>query len=134
MSSPTDAPAPPAVPAPLDVERIRRDFPILRRLVRGHPLVYLDSAATTQKPQAVLDVIAQYYADSNANIHRGVHVLSEEATRAYDAARGKVQRFLNAAASREIIFTRNSTESINFSYDMTFCDSTYRRITGHLTD
>ena len=113
MSSPTEASAPPAAPAPLDVERIRQDFPILRRLIRGHPLVYLDSAATTQKPQAVLDALARYYAEGNANIHRGVYVLSEEATQAYDAARGKVQRFLNAASSREIVFTRNSTESIN---------------------
>ena len=113
MSSPTEASAPPAAPASFDVQRIRQDFPILQRLIRGHPLVYLDSAATTQKPQAVLDALARYYAEGNANIHRGVYVLSEEATQAYDAARGKVQRFLNAASSREIVFTRNSTESIN---------------------
>ncbi len=113
MSSPTEASAPPAAPASFDVERIRQDFPILHRLIRGHPLVYLDSAATTQKPKAVLDVLARYYAEGNANIHRGVYVLSEEATQAYDAAREKVQRFLNAASSREIVFTRNSTESIN---------------------
>ena len=99
--------------AALDVERIRDDFPILHRLVRGRPLVYLDSAATTQKPRAVLDALARYYTHGNANIHRGVYVLSEEATAAYDAARAKVQRFLNAATSREIIFTRNSTEGIN---------------------
>ena len=110
MGSPAEA----AAPAPaLDVERIREDFPILQRLVREHRLVYLDSAATTQKPRAVLDALARYYAHGNANIHRGVYVLSEEATAAYDAARVKVQRFLNAAASREIIFTRNTTESIN---------------------
>ena len=108
MGSPAEAPAP-----ALDVERIREDFPILQRLVREHRLVYLDSAATTQKPRAVLDALARYYAHGNANIHRGVYVLSEEATAAYDAARVKVQRFLNAAASREIIFTRNTTESIN---------------------
>ena len=108
MSSSAEAPAP-----ALDVERIRDDFPILHRLVRGRPLVYLDSAATTQKPRAVLDALARYYAHGNANIHRGVYVLSEEATAAYDAARAKVQRFLNAAASREIIFTRNATEGIN---------------------
>ena len=82
-------------------------------MVRGKPLVYLDSAATTQKPRAVLDALARYYAHGNANIHRGVYVLSEEATAAYDAARAKVQRFVNAAASREIVFTRNSTEGIN---------------------
>ena len=108
MSSPAEAPAP-----ALDVARIREDFPILKRLVREHRLVYLDSAATTQKPRAVLDALARYYAHGNANIHRGVYVLSEEATAAYDAARVKVQRFLNAAASREIVFTRSSTESIN---------------------
>ena len=107
-SSPAEAPAP-----ALDVERIREDFPILKRRVREHRLVYLDSAATTQKPRAVLDALAHYYAAGNANIHRGVYVLSEEATAAYDAAREKVRRFLNAAASREIVFTRNSTESIN---------------------
>ena len=107
-SSPAEAPAP-----ALDVERIREDFPILQRTVRGRPLVYLDSAATTQKPRAVLDALARYYAHGNANIHRGVYVLSEEATAAYDAAREKVQGFLNAAASREIVFTRSSTESIN---------------------
>ena len=108
MSSPAEASAP-----ALDVERIRDDFPILHRMVRGKPLVYLDSAATTQKPRAVLDALARYYAHGNANIHRGVYVLSEEATAAYDAARAKVQRFVNAAASREIVFTRNSTEGIN---------------------
>ena len=81
--------------------------------MRGRPLVYLDSAATTQKPRVVLDALARYYTHGNANIHRGVYVLSEEATAAYDAARAKVQRFLNAATSREIIFTRNSTEGIN---------------------
>ena len=110
MGSPAEAAA--SAPA-LDVERIREDFPILQRLVREHRLVYLDSAATTQKPRAVLDALARYYAHGNANIHRGVYVLSEEATAAYDAARVKVQRFLNAAASREIVFTRNTTESIN---------------------
>ena len=110
MSSPAEAQAP--APA-LDVERIRDDFPILSRMVREHRLVYLASAATTQKPRAVLDALARYYAHGNANIHRGVYVLSEEATAAYDAARVKVQRFLNAAASREIVFTRNSTEGIN---------------------
>ena len=107
-SSPAEAPSP-----ALDVERIREDFPILKRRVREHRLVYLDSAATTQKPRAVLDALAHYYAAGNANIHRGVYVLSEEATAAYDAAREKVRRFLNAAAAREIVFTRNSTESIN---------------------
>ena len=102
-----------APPSALDVERVRADFPILERRVREHRLVYLDNAATTQKPRAVLDALARYYRDGNANIHRGVYTLSAEATAAYDAARVKVQRFLNARASREIVFTRNSTESIN---------------------
>ena len=108
MASPTQA-----SPSVLDVDRVRAEFPILHRTVRGKPLVYLDSAATTQKPRQVLDALAQYYAHGNANIHRGVYLLSEEATAAYDGARTKVQRFINARASREVIFTRNSTESIN---------------------
>ena len=99
--------------AALDVQKIRQDFPILRRTVHGKPLVYLDNAATTQKPQPVLDTLARYYAQENANIHRGVYFLSEEATRAVNTARHKVQAFLNARVDREIIFTRNSTESIN---------------------
>ena len=94
-------------------QRIRRDFPILTRSIRDQNLVYLDNAATTQKPQPVLDALSSYYATGNANIHRGVYLLSEEATAAYDLARGKVQGLLNARAAHEIIFTRNSTESIN---------------------
>ena len=100
-------------PPELDVIRIRQDFPILHRTVRDKPLVYLDSAATTQKPKQVLDALAHYYAHQNANIHRGVYVLSAEATAAYDEARKKVQHFVNARSSQEVIFTRNSTESIN---------------------
>ena len=96
-----------------DVARVREDFPILERVIRGKPLVYLDSAATTQKPRAVLDTLARFYDHSNANIHRGVYVLSEEATAAYDQARDKVRAFFNARATREVIFTRNSTEGIN---------------------
>ena len=111
MSLPETAAA--TAPPAFDVEQIRADFPILCRQIRGHPLVYLDNAATTQKPRAVLDAITRYYAHGNANIHRGVYLLSEEATAAYDAARVTVQRFLNARTPREIIFTRNSTESIN---------------------
>ncbi len=103
-----------AVSAPaFDVSRIRADFPILRRQVRGKPLVYLDNAATTQKPQVVLDAITHYYTNLNANVHRGVHELSEVATDAYEAARGKVRAFLNARDVREVIFTRNATEGIN---------------------
>jgi cysteine desulfurase/selenocysteine lyase len=104
--------AAPAVPA-FDVQRIREDFPILRRQVRGRRLTYLDNAATTQKPQAVIDALAGYYSGFNANIHRGVHLLSELATEAHDAAREKVRAFFNAASAREIVFTRNSTEGIN---------------------
>jgi cysteine desulfurase/selenocysteine lyase len=96
-----------------DVSQIRADFPILRRKVRGRPLVYLDNAATTQKPQAVLDALVAYYGDMNANVHRGVHELSEVATEAYEAAREKVRAFFNARSVREIVFTRNATESIN---------------------
>src|SRR5262250_1342071 len=86
----------------LDVGHLREDFPILAQLVRGKPLVYLDNAATTQKPRAVIEAIRQYYATENANIHRGVHYLSELATRDYEDARARVQRFLNAAESNEI--------------------------------
>ena len=100
-------------PPELDVSRIRQDFPVLHRTVRDKPLVYLDSAATTQKPTQVLDALAHYYTYQNANIHRGVYVLSAEATAAYDEARKKVQHFVNARSSQEVIFTRNSTESIN---------------------
>jgi cysteine desulfurase / selenocysteine lyase len=97
---------------PLDVARIRADFPILSRAVHGKPLVYLDNAATTQKPQVVLDALAQYYTGINANVHRGVHELSERATEAYEAGREGIARFFHAD-SREIVFTRNATEGIN---------------------
>ena len=97
----------------LDVERIRKDFPILHQEVHGRPLVYLDSAATSQKPQVVLDALAGYYTRDNANVHRGVHRLSERATDAYEGARARIQRFLNAAHPREIIFVRGTTEGIN---------------------
>ena len=96
-----------------DVERIRGLFPILAQRVGDRPLAYLDNAATTQKPRAVLDTLARYYASENANIHRGVYGLSQRATDAYEGARGKVARFLNAAEPAEIIFTRNATEGIN---------------------
>ncbi|HXG57216.1 MAG TPA: cysteine desulfurase [Vicinamibacterales bacterium] len=99
--------------AGFDVQRIRQDFPILRRLVHGHPLVYLDNAATTQKPQVVIDTLVRYYTDINANVHRGVHNLSELATEAYDGARSTIRAFFNASSDREIIFTRNATEGIN---------------------
>ena len=96
-----------------DVSLRRRDFPMLEQRVHGHPLVYLDNAATTHKPQSVIDRVGRYYADENANIHRGVHLLSEHATEAYEGARGTVCRFLNAADPREIIFVRGATEAIN---------------------
>jgi cysteine desulfurase / selenocysteine lyase len=95
------------------VARIRGDFPILHRQVRGKALVYLDNAATTQKPQAVIDRIVRYYAEENSNVHRGVHYLSEIATAAYESARTTVKRFLNAGDEKEIVFTRGTTESIN---------------------
>lgn len=97
----------------LDVAKIRRDFPILSTLMRGKPLVYLDNGATTQKPRAVIEAIVNYYETQNANIHRGVYALSQGATDLYEAARGRVQRFMNAAEAKEVIFTRGSTEGIN---------------------
>ncbi|MBI3990067.1 MAG: cysteine desulfurase [candidate division NC10 bacterium] len=106
-----------------DVERIREDFPVLKQQVHGKPLVYLDNAATSQKPQVVIDTITQYYLTVNSNVHRGVHFLSEQATQAYEGARDKVRRFLNAPHTREIIFVRGSTEGINLvaqSYGRTF--------------
>jgi cysteine desulfurase/selenocysteine lyase len=96
-----------------DVARVRADFPILRRQARGRPLVYLDNAATTQKPQVVIDAITRYYTESNANVHRGVHQLSEIASEAYEEARRKIVAFFNAGDERQILFTRNATESIN---------------------
>jgi len=97
----------------LDATRIRADFPILCRQVHGKPLVYLDNAATTQKPQAVLDALARYYTQMNANVHRGIHALAEEATAAYEAVRAQTARFLHAPSERSIVFTRNTTEAIN---------------------
>jgi cysteine desulfurase/selenocysteine lyase len=96
-----------------DVARVRADFPILRRQARGRPLVYLDNAATTQKPQVVIDALTRYYSEMNANVHRGVHELSEIASEAYEASRATIARFVNARSPREIVFTRNTTEAIN---------------------
>ena len=96
-----------------DVQRVRADFPLLGRPIRGRKLVYLDNAATTQKPQVVIDALVRYYTEENANVHRGVHYLSEIATAGYEAARETVRRFLNARETREIVFTRNATEGIN---------------------
>jgi cysteine desulfurase / selenocysteine lyase len=97
----------------LDVEKIRRDFPILSRTVYGKKLVYLDNAATSQKPRAVIDAISGYYENENSNIHRGVHFLSQLATEGYEDARTTVQKFVNAAESREVVFVRGTTEAIN---------------------
>jgi len=97
----------------LDFARVRQDFPILQRTVNGHPLVYLDNAATTQKPVSVIEAERHYYAHYNANIHRGVHRLSQEATDAYEAARDKVRDIIHASRREEVVFTRSTTESIN---------------------
>ena len=100
-------------PLGLDVDKIRKDFPILHQEVNGHPLVYLDNAASTHKPQAVIDALALYYSKNNSNVHRGAHALSDRATQDFENARGTVQAFLNAESSEEIIWTRGTTESIN---------------------
>ncbi|MBM7456089.1 SufS family cysteine desulfurase [Oceanisphaera litoralis] len=104
-----------------DILTLRRDFPTLAQIVNGHPLVYLDNAATTQKPQPVLDALNHYYRDTNANVHRASHALSAQATRAFEQARIKVARFINAPAPEQIIWTRGTTEAINlvaFSFGM----------------
>jgi cysteine desulfurase/selenocysteine lyase len=97
----------------LDIEAIRAEFPVLDQQVRGRQLVYLDNAATTQKPRQVVEEIARYYYEDNANVHRGVHTLSQRATKSFDAVRRKVREFVNAADEREIIFVRGATEAIN---------------------
>jgi len=109
------APRPSGTPTvgPLDIERIRAEFPILQETVKGKPLIYLDNAATTQKPVAVLEALQGYYRRDNANVHRGVHTLSERATLAYETARERVREFTNAAHSGEIVFVRGTTEAIN---------------------
>jgi cysteine desulfurase/selenocysteine lyase len=102
--TPTDA---------LDVERVKKDFPIFERVVRGRPLVYLDSANTSQKPRAVLDAVDRFYEQSNANVHRGTYLIAEEATAALEGARAKVARFIGARSDREVVFTKNATEALN---------------------
>lgn len=97
----------------MNIERIRNDFPILHQNVNGHPLVYLDSAATSQKPEAVIETVNQYYREYNSNVHRGVHTLGTKATDAYEAAREKVKNFINARSTKEVIFTRGTTTSLN---------------------
>lgn len=96
-----------------DVFKVRKDFPILNRLIHGKPLVYLDNAATTQKPQVVIDALVDYYSNHNANIHRGIHTLAEEATAMHEEAREKIAKFVGAESTKEIVFVRNSTEAIN---------------------
>ena len=105
-----------------DVNKIRKDFPILSRQVYGRPLVYLDNAATTQKPLCVLDAMRDEYLNVNANVHRGVHYLSQQATDLHEAARERVRRFINARAPEEVVFTRGTTEAINLVAS-TFCES-----------
>src|SRR5882757_6070815 len=97
----------------IDVASIRRDFPILQQQINGHPLVYLDNAASSQHPQQMIDAISRYYSQDHANVHRGVHTLSQRATDQFEGARDEVRRFINARSTKEVIFTRGTTESIN---------------------
>src|SRR5256884_6703112 len=105
------------IPAPpkemIDSEKLRADFPILHQKVHGHPLIYFDNAATSQKPRAVLDALRNYYERDNANVHRGIHELSNRATAAFEAGRARAAKFINARSADEIVFTRGTTESIN---------------------
>lgn len=101
------------MPETFDAKKIRADFPVLNQIVNDEPLIYLDNAATTQKPQAVLDVLNHYYLQDNANVHRGVHTLAERATTEFEAARKKVQQFIHANSNKEIIFTKGTTDSLN---------------------
>src|SRR5216110_3957952 len=94
-------------------ESLRADFPILDQKVHGHPLIYFDNAATSQKPRVVLDALRRYYERDNANVHRGIHELSNRATAAFEAARGRAAKFINARSADEIVFTRGTTEGIN---------------------
>ncbi len=112
MTAPASAEAR-VLPRPFDVDRVRRDFPILDQEIHGHPLAFLDNAASSQRPQSVIDTVARFDARDYANIHRGVHELSQRATKAYEGARDKVQRFINAGDRKEIIFVRGTTEAIN---------------------
>ena len=108
------------------IRSVRNDFPILSRTIYGKPLVYFDNAATTQKPNVVIDAISNYYRNDNANVHRGVHYLSQQATGAFENVRKKVSTFVNAGSSDEIIFTRGATEAINLvacSYCETFLNA-----------
>ncbi len=97
----------------MNIQDIRRDFPILNQEVNGHPLVYLDSSATSQKPTQVIETLEKYYKEINSNVHRGVHTLGTRATDAYEGAREKVRKFINAKSTQEVIFTRGTTTSLN---------------------
>src|SRR2546421_8017926 len=110
ISEPTVAAAP---KKKIDWESLRADFPILHQKVHGHPLIYFDNAATSQKPRAVIEALRNYYERDNANVHRGIHELSNRATAGYEAARARVAKFINARSADEIVFTRGTTESIN---------------------
>ena len=102
-----------SIPKPLDIAAIRQEFPILNREVKGRPLIYLDNAATSQKPRQVIEALVGYYSNQNANIHRGIHSLAEEATAAFELTRDAVQSFIGARFREEVIFTKGTTESIN---------------------
>src|SRR2546427_12990870 len=110
ISEPTVAAAPKKM---IDWDSLRADFPILRQKVHGHPLIYFDNAATSQKPRSVLDALRNYYERDNANVHRGIHELSSRATAGFEAARARTAKFINARTADEIVFTRGTTESIN---------------------
>jgi len=112
-AAPTSATMQARASRPLDVEALRREFPVLSRQVNGHPLCYLDSAASSQRPQFVIDAISRYYETTHANVHRGVHKLSQEATDLFEGARETLRRFINARSTREVIFVRGTTEAIN---------------------
>lgn len=113
MNIESDIVAPQLIEKPVDLLRIRKDFPILKQIINGKPLVYLDNAATSQKPQVVIDAMTKYYLEENSNIHRGVHYLSDKATQSYEAARDKIQHYIHAAHRQEIIFVRSTTEGVN---------------------
>ncbi|MHB2037593.1 MAG: aminotransferase class V-fold PLP-dependent enzyme, partial [Nitrososphaerales archaeon] len=104
----------------IDVNRIREDFPVLKRLVHGKHLVYLDNAATTQKPKQVIGTISDYYENHNSNIHRSVHQLAEEATESFEATRDKMKSFVNTKSREEVVFTKNATEALNVAARCTF--------------
>ena len=116
-ASTANHPAARGATATFDTHVVRRDFPILEREINGCPLVYLDSASSSQKPRVVIDAVDRYYREYNANVHRGIYTIGEESTAAYERARVQVARFINAPDSHEIVFTRNATEAINLVSD-----------------